>query len=541
MGSVIALGQSSSIRDIDIRLVLGEDGTANITETWDITVSQGTEWYLNRENLGDITISDFSVSDENGRLFKNTGSWDVDRSREDKAGKCGIVSKRNGYELCWGIGDYGHHIYTVVYKMHNAAKSLNDYDMLHMQLVSPGLSARPEHVKVTISIDNEILDEGNTRIWGFGYEGTMTFQDGKAVAESDREFRSNSSVIALLRFEKGMIEPTSVQDRDFQDVLDIAMEGADFGDDSLTKGELFMMFLSTIGFFAFMVWLGKKIQESKLKSIIGVKKLSLVDWERDVPFSGNIEASSHILHKVSETGALGTLKSNNLAAALILRMIQDSQILVRTDLKGKVELAFNDDADFSNLTPCAMRLYQMMKEASGKDVILQEKEFSAWSNRNKKRVSKWVDDITVECKEEAVRNNYTSRNSSSSEGQSLARKVMGFKKFLEDFTLVKERQSQEVALWNDYLTFASLYGIADKVAKELKDIDPKKFTETTTMDPQTYWELTRMSNRLGYSITNADAAHKLSQSQKAAGGFGGHSSFGGGGGFSGGGFGGGAR
>ena len=34
------------IRDIDVRLDLQPDGTALVTETWDVTVASGTEWYL---------------------------------------------------------------------------------------------------------------------------------------------------------------------------------------------------------------------------------------------------------------------------------------------------------------------------------------------------------------------------------------------------------------------------------------------------------------------------------------------------------------
>ena len=37
------------------------------------------------------------------------------------------------------------------------------------------------------------------------------------------------------------------------------------------------------------------------------------------------------------------------------------------------------------------------------------------------------------------------------------------------------KEKVEVHLWQDYLVFATLFGIADKVAKELKDIDPIAF------------------------------------------------------------------
>jgi len=93
------------------------------------------------------------------------------------------------------------------------------------------------------------------------------------------------------------------------------------------------------------------------------------------------------------------------------------------------------------------------------------------------------------------------------------------------------------------LVFASIFGIADKVAKELHDIDPQFFEEVMAYDFNTVnWILWRNS-MLSNSITNAQvrAADAMSRSSGSFGGFGGGTSFGGGGGFSGGGFGGGAR
>ena len=115
--------------------------------------------------------------------------------------------------------------------------------------------------------------------------------------------------------------------------------------------------------------------------------------------------------------------------------------------------------------------------------------------------------------------------------------MIGLRKFLKDFTLIEERGSAEVSLWNDYLVFGALYGIADKVAKELSEINPKVFEQTVFSDPYTARQIVWMSRDLSNSITNAAAR----TSAGARSGFGGRASFGGGGGFHGGGFGGGAR
>jgi uncharacterized membrane protein len=47
--------------------------------------------------------------------------------------------------------------------------------------------------------------------------------------------------------------------------------------------------------------------------------------------------------------------------------------------------------------------------------------------------------------------------------------LMGLKKYLKDYSVIKQRYPIEIALWGKYLVFATLFGIADKVSKEFKE------------------------------------------------------------------------
>jgi uncharacterized membrane protein len=50
--------------------------------------------------------------------------------------------------------------------------------------------------------------------------------------------------------------------------------------------------------------------------------------------------------------------------------------------------------------------------------------------------------------------------------------VVGFLHYLRDFSLVAERNIEETALWKEYLVYASFYGIADQVRKDMEKIAP---------------------------------------------------------------------
>lgn len=552
-----AFADEQRVNDLEITVTLVRDGSAVIHEKWDVeTGDQITEWYLVRENLGDITISDFCVYSDNERLADD-GEWNVDRTRRQKAGKFGIVHKHDGAELCWGIGEYGHHVFEPLYTMSRAVKSLNDYDVFHLQLVNDELKAPPSHVRVTIkyagSGDTEgvQLDTTNTRVWGFGFYGTVAFEDGGIVYESTEPFGYRSSVIALLRFNKGLFSSPSVQDRDFQSVLDRAMEGADFGSDGNYEEEdddadavfgLIALILSFLGFRKVYRKGTGKISKREKKKLLGVAE-NQINWYRDIPMDGDLIAADYALSRLGEDR-----KQNALASAEILRMIYNGYLDVQKDANGNIEITFSKDKNGkAPLDSIAGDLWSMMLEASGNDRILQEKEFSSWSAKNKKRLYNWTEKMTTMGKG-TFRSKGWMRSGDTRftvKGQEQARNLIGFRKFLEDFTLIGQRESAEVHLWQDYLVYGALFGIAEKVARQLKDIDPVLFERTVGYDYTTFNGALYSLNNLSRAITSANRSYAASTysggSGSSWGGYGGHSSFGGGGGFSGGGHGGGGR
>ena len=123
--------------------------------------------------------------------------------------------------------------------------------------------------------------------------------------------------------------------------------------------------------------------------------------------------------------------------------------------------------------------------------------------------------------------------------------MAGLRKYLEDFTLVNERETVDAMLWKEYLVYAGLFGLADKVAQQLKDIDPALFAQAFPYDATTLPSLLTISDTLASTLRTAELTgnpnHSSSSGDSGSSGFGGSTSYGGGGGFSGGGYGGGGR
>jgi uncharacterized membrane protein YgcG len=210
------------------------------------------------------------------------------------------------------------------------------------------------------------------------------------------------------------------------------------------------------------------------------------------------------------------------------------------DKPKRVNLAFTPGLEFDDDVEGA--LYRMAVEASGGNLLLESGEFEKWSERHYKQFLAWPDRAKARGRSYLHEKNLLQHgDTTNQDGQVQACRVVEFKNFLNDFTLSKERGAVEVGLWKDYLVFAQLFGIADKVAEQFQKLYPKEFQELSQsvgMDPNMMQRTIRLNNMTTTSAMNRATSKYQAGSIK---GTGGHTSFGGGGGFSGGGFGGGSR
>jgi len=109
-------------------------------------------------------------------------------------------------------------------------------------------------------------------------------------------------------------------------------------------------------------------------------------------------------------------------------------------------------------------------------------------------------------------------------------------KYLKDFSLLKEKEVPDLILWEKYLVFATMFGIADKVLKQIKviypqDIDKNVFLGTTYMNLMYHGGLNNSLIQVINNSVNVSYGNVYSSGSGAGGGFSG----GGGGGFGGGG------
>ena len=556
-----AFSYGQEYHNIETVCFLMKDGDAYVMQKWDMTVSSGTEMYIPVSNPGNSYIHDFKV-EENDLVFESDGrEWDSDRSLKEKTHRSGIIEKGGGdIELCWGQGEYGHHVYYISYLIDNLVQDYGDRDGFHWHFLNDEWSSKPEHAKIYVvnKTDTpwywESADSSNVRFWAFGMVGESWIEDGKLVFESSEPFQYRSFFSLLCEFDKGIFEPKTKGRESWEELREQAMKGSDYNkdeDDIIDKIVLVILailflvipaLLALLIIFLLLRRLYWRVSGKRFDpKLFGKDKIT--EWSRDVPLGGNPTAFYSLLQEGDRLHKDHKKVFPNLVSAYFLKWIQEGWVKVEKDprYEQRVNLRFVHTGNQFPLIedPIENKVYNSAREAAGDD-LLEANEFKKWSYQHDTTVTSWPTS--------ALKEGRKGWEAASAEERCHA---VEFKNFLEDFTLVDEREAPEVGVWKQYLILASVLGVAEQVMKNFEKLFPKLLEQynrqTNTIDSVTTYYILRSLNYNSESMMASAINHQNQReaaraaAQRRSSGGGGSISFGGGGGGYGGGHGGGSR
>lgn len=558
--------KANTINKIDMDINIDDNGTAHVTEKWSASLDSGTEGYKPYYNIGNAKITNFKVS-ENKEQYKFQDNWNTEGSFKDKAYKNGINYVSEGLELCFGISKYGNHEYTLNYDIEGFVTTLTDADMIYWTLVPHNLSSKPENVHIKIYSNKYFSNE--LPVWGYGkYGATAYVYDGYIEMNSEGTLASDEYMTILAKFDKGTFNTYNTLDNNFDYYHKMAEEGAvKYTENSgnynsgfkIMKivGVLFSSFAFEVvfsGFIFVMIFLaviknvGSSIGNYNLNFGKNGKKLPKdIPNVRDIPFDKDIYKTNWI----AESYRLNRRKTDVLGAILLKwlmeKKIEITKVQTKKLFKEKEEttVVLKNGTSFEN--ELETELFNMMYEAS-KDGILETNEFNKWCGDNYTKILNWFDSIldyqtkkylsdkTIATEEKTKFKIFTSIRYNVNESlKNEAIKLKGLKNFLEEFSRIDDREAIEVNLWEYYLIYAQILGIANKVAKQFKKLYPEIIENNQY--GYSYDDFIFINTFSYGSINSAETSRSRAEGYSSGGG--GFSSGGGGGGSFGGGSGGG--
>lgn len=521
--------KANTINSIDMDVYIDENGNAKITEIWDANLTQGTEGYRPFSGMDNKVVSNFTVSDESERVYEVLDTWNVNKSFSEKAYKCGYNKTYDGVELCFGISKYGHKTYTLKYNISNFVTEYTDTQGIYFKFINFDQDIGSVKIKVH---SNTPLTLDNSKIWAFGYEGTDVFEDGSIVMDSNGPLDSSSYMTLLVRFESNIFKTDNLSDKSFDDIHDEAFNDVneeEWHDDDVDEWSTFknastggkiMIVLSTAMLFLFSVVfspvgiiaiiiiimatkgslypLSSTYKYENGKNLLNEKDIM---YYREIPCNKDLE-KAYFICKNYNVVTLKELKKG-LMGAIILKWIKNKYITVVPTKKGLFSIKDNNYAlDFNNMTHAdneiETELYNMMVSAAGFNKLLEPKKLERWSKNHYTKIDRWYDSILIKKEKELTNNGLIIEKEWDVKGlfgktkskkfktltsnlKTEAEHLVGFKKFLLDFSIMPEREYKEVVVWEEYLIFASLLGIADKVNEQFSKIYPN-FNKEASFD-----------------------------------------------------------
>lgn len=532
MSAIPALAAEDAIPSINIDVIIENDGSAVITETWDVRgESSGTEYYKALDNMDRMSVHSLLVWDETGTQYKTLDGWDTNLSREEKSGTCGILKKSNGYELCWGIGSYGDHIYTIQYTLEGLVKDYGDYAGFYYRFISE-LSSAPESALVKIRVADTYLTADSARIWAYGFTGEAAISsDGSLDAFSTDALDDGDYVNVLCRFDRGLFPLASTADTSFEKLQESAEN-----ENSNAALYVFLVVLAVVIAAAIILiaFLSSryKLTDGTAARLPGKKHIE-TNWS--IPFDGSIPTVYSAMNLLRRG-----ISSEELMGAYLIRWQEAGYISIEKRKKerkkggSKKEEAIVFSPEKAPDQGVEQTLYEILTDYADRDGILWTSNIEKRAEELYEKLTEWSEEVKSEGEKALIRSGAAKQDIKgvvrfTVSGFDQAVKMLGFQKYLMEMRSQSEDSNAPKELWGDYLVFAALFDLGKQVLESMKALDPVYFDTFAVM-----YGCNAYSMIYFMTMTN----HISSASAPNTDGTGGAASSVGGGGFSGGGGGG---
>ena len=188
------------MNELDYAVSLNEDGSMNVTETWDIYVKNTGTLFRTFDNSEEYPISDVNVVD----LTKNQNLNNMNRYAYDvpEGNYYGTERGFNQFEIAWGTGkksSKGNVRYQISYKVSNVITSYNDCQEFYWKFLNSSNDIGCEKITGTIKLYKPVSNIENLKVWGHGEingtierasEDTIRFDINNFNARTMLEIRS---------------------------------------------------------------------------------------------------------------------------------------------------------------------------------------------------------------------------------------------------------------------------------------------------------------------------------------------------------------
>lgn len=221
---------------------------------------------------------------------------------------------------------------------------------------------------------------------------------------------------------------------------------------------------------------------------ISLPKYEDIPLCREIPCGGDLYRAYWVAYEYNVVDFNDS--RNGIVGAILLKLLYEKRISIvqndenRKNFKIDLSLLEHTDNNAEN------DFIDMLKESAGENMIVENEEFKQWCKLNYVKIERLYTTIIRYATRNLVKDGYITqvkkgnkvKNVVDSRLKEEAIKLYGLKKFLASYSLIDERDANEVHMWEEYLIYAQLFGMADKANSQLAKIYPDLRVERSYND-----------------------------------------------------------
>ena len=574
------------LNELDFDAQINSDGSMDVTETWNIRVSDTNTLYktFSLDESKYTGIQNVTVS-ENGRNFTKTNNWAYHLTKDYYFG--GINNDGN-FEIAWGVGlddSSATKTYKISYTVVDAISKYNDCAELYWQFLGSSFEINANTIKGTIKLPEKASSKDDIRVWGHvkTLNGEIYATDLDKVEFTLDNYSGGNYVEVRIAMPPEIVGNIARTYNTYE-LTNIINEETEWAEQANRERELAQQTENAIAAVVVVIAIIVSIllikQAIKNKKILKETKKMVptqeLEYFREIPSKDSNPADAVFLYNDGREISMNEFGNVFSATLLNLNLKGYFKIRVEKNEKGKEIITIaKTEKDLSTLEYEELKIAKFVEGAMGGRGEVTIKALQKYIGNHTSTVTTLMQDTAKETKnknknlgkydEETAdkKNKYTGItvlyltiipflfvalaiepistlvvmallllnaiilirinkriSKLTQKGFDEREKWKGLKKYMQDFSLLNEKEVPALAVWEEYLVYATAFRIAARVIKQLKLVYPE-IEQTGNFDTASYIYLmshtdfnSSFNNAINSSFTSA-----MSSGSGAGGGF----------------------
>ena len=409
------------LKSLDYNVNLNSDGTAFVTETWDIDIEDTNTLFKTfkidkSKYSGIINVSLIETTKGINKPFTQIYQ---EKYHVDKNCFYALVNSKGEFEIAWGVHeDDARRTFKISYTIVDAVKNFNDCSEFYWQFISNKSEIPAKSVSGTITLPNNVINLDDLRVWAHGPLNGNIYKTSNNNVRFELSFLNSRTML-----ETRIVTPTYVFSNNSNKVNEnklntILVEEQKWADEANRRREekerqrqivlgiiILIVAISNIAGIYVCTVLVKNIKKYKkeLEKAPNIKPTFPSKYYRDIPNENSTPAQAAFLYYFKKS--MFSMHIPNIISATILDLAYKKYLKIDLldDNKKEIKITLFADKDKEKLSSDEKVIYELLEKVS-KEKEFTMKQFEKYCKNYSSSFSKQYTKIEPNTKSELEKN-----------------------------------------------------------------------------------------------------------------------------------------